>query len=151
MNMKRLLLFAWLVLAGCATLGEEFEKVEKNIWLIREQVQQGIVVYKTPAGNPDPYSVVFQMGPSGQVDMTVKYQNFTFVYGLGLKYEEKTLSSETREAKIMFQIKDFKFLSSDSAQIALPKSEADELIKHDQIKLNIIEKAKNRQVDLPPR
>jgi hypothetical protein len=140
--MKRNLLLALLFLAGCATLGEEFEKVEKNIWLIREQVQQGIVVYKTPAGTPDPYSVVFQMNPAGQVDMTVKYQNFTFVYGLGLKYEEKALSSETREAKIMFQIKDFKFLSSDSAQIALPKSEADELISHDQIKLNIIEKRK---------
>jgi hypothetical protein len=74
----------------------------------------------------------------------VKYHHFSLVYGLGFRYEEKALSSETKEAKIMYRIDDFKFLSNNEIRIVVPKKVAEELVKHEKIVISLIEKPKNK-------
>jgi hypothetical protein len=140
--MKKKLLLSILFIAGCASFGAEYTGLEKQILLLREQYAEGVVVYKTIPGNKDLDSVIFNMSNQGQVDLTVKYHRFSFVYGLGVKYASGNVLSETKEAKLMYRIDDFTFLSPNEVKVAIPKKVAEKIVEQKVIVLTLLEKPK---------
>jgi hypothetical protein len=129
-----------LFLAACASLEPELEGMEKTIWMLRDRYNEGIVVYKSLPGDKDLSSVIFKMTGPGQVDLTVQYRDFSLVYALGIKYDRNELSTEAKEAKIMYRIKDFTFLNNHEIHLQVPKEIAGELVQHERIKIELLVK-----------
>jgi hypothetical protein len=129
-------------LAGCASFGAEMEGLQRTVMLYRDQYKDGIYVYRAAPGVKDIESVAFTMSDMGQVDMNVKYLGFSFVYGLGLKYEERTLSSEARVARLTYKIDNFTFLSRNEIHAVVPKQIAEKVVGKERIELIMMEKVK---------
>jgi hypothetical protein len=101
--MNRALLFLVLFLSGCASLEPHVKVWERKYIDFREKYKDGVVMYKAVDSNLiDFFSI--NMKDSGEVEMLAKRKNWSLVYDLGFRYDERSISSECRVAKIEYRV-----------------------------------------------
>jgi hypothetical protein len=91
--MNRILFFLVLLLSGCASLEPQVKIWERQYIDFREKYKDGVVMYKASDSRLINFFSI-NMNDSGEVEMLAKRMNWSLVYDLGFRYDERSISSE---------------------------------------------------------
>jgi hypothetical protein len=98
-----LLFLLALSISGCASLEPQVKVLEKQYIDFREKYKDGVVMYNETDSKFINF-VSINMNDSGEVEMLAKRKSWSFVYDLGFRYENRSMSSECRVAKIEYRV-----------------------------------------------